>query len=142
GRPRPTAHRSRGGRQPAAAAGELPHPLPEVQLDFMLLGLGPDAHIASPFPGKPQLDVENRRATSGPAGLDPWVDRVTMTMPTILSAGRLVLLVTGADKAQAVERAFGGEITRDAPATLLRLAPVPPPLHADPAPAPAATPPT
>jgi 6-phosphogluconolactonase len=127
-----SVHRIRGELQPADAAGELDHALHEVELDFMLLGLGPDAHIASLFPGKPQLDIENRRATSGPAGLEPWVDRVTMTMPTILSAGRLVLLVTGADKAEAVERAFGGEITRDAPASLLRLAPIPVEIYADP----------
>ena len=126
-----TVHRIRGELQPADAAGELDHALNGAQLDFMLLGLGPDAHIASLFPGSPQLDIENRRATSGPAGLEPWVDRVTMTMPTILGAGRIVLLVTGEDKAEAVQRAFGGEITRDAPASLLRLAPVPIEVYAD-----------
>ena len=117
-------HRIRGELQPADAAGELDKALAGVELDLLLLGLGPDGHVASLFPGSPQLDVEDRRATSGPAGLEPWVERVTMTMPTLRSAHRIVFLVTGEAKADAVVRAFEGDITREVPATLLRLAPV------------------
>jgi 6-phosphogluconolactonase len=69
--------------------------------------------------------VEDRRATSGPAGLEPYVDRVTMTLPTIRSASQIAFLVTGEEKAEAVSRAFQGDITADIPASLLRLAPVP-----------------
>jgi 6-phosphogluconolactonase len=132
-RPPHAVHRIRGELQPADAAGELDHALDGTELDFLLLGLGPDGHIASLFPGSPQLDVQNHRATSGPAGLEPWLDRVTMTLPTILSAHRIVVHVTGADKADAVEKAFAGEISRDVPASLLRLAPVAVEVWSDPA---------
>ena len=57
-------------------------------LDLLLLGLGPDAHVASLFPGSPQLEERTRLVTSGPAGLEPFVDRVTLTMPALLSARR------------------------------------------------------
>jgi 6-phosphogluconolactonase len=117
-------HRIRGELQPADAAGELDHLLEDAELDLLLLGLGPDGHIASLFPGSPQLEVEDRRATSGPAGLEPWVARITMTMPTLRSARRIVFLVTGEAKADVVVRAFEGDITPDIPGSLLRFAQV------------------
>ena len=118
-------HRIRGELAPPTAAAELDHELEGVELDLLLLGLGPDAHIASLFPGSPQLKVEDRHATSGPAGLEPWVDRVTMTLPTIQAARRIVFLVTGEAKADAVATAFGGPVTEDVPASLTRLSPNP-----------------
>jgi 6-phosphogluconolactonase len=90
-------------------------------LDLILLGLGSDGHCASLFPGKPELDVRDRAAVGVPeAGLEPFVPRVTMTLP-VLNAGREVLfMVTGEGKAQAAARAFGGEPTSDVPASLVR----------------------
>jgi 6-phosphogluconolactonase len=117
-------HRIRGEAAPAEAAAELDAALAGAELDFLLLGLGPDGHMASLFPGSPQLDVTDRRATHGPAGLEPWVERVTFTLPTIQSAKRIVFIVAGESKADAVARAVGGEITRDVPSSLSRLAPV------------------
>ena len=52
--------------------------------------------------------------------------KVTFTVPTIQSANRIVFLVAGESKAEAVARAFGsGEPTPDVPASLTRLAPIP-----------------
>lgn len=116
------AHRIRGEAPPAEAAAELDAALADVTLDFLLLGLGPDGHMASLFAGSPQLEVTDRRATDGPAGLEPWVHRVTLTVPTIQAASRVVFIAAGEAKADAVARAFGGSITPDVPASLARRA--------------------
>jgi 6-phosphogluconolactonase len=116
----PDVHRIRGELQPADAAGEYEKQLEGVQIELLLLGLGPDGHVASLFPGSPQLDERDRLVTSGPAGLEPYVDRVTLTLPALLSADRIVFLVTGADKADAVQRAFRDPVSDSVPASLLR----------------------
>jgi 6-phosphogluconolactonase len=121
----PAVHRMRGELQPADAAGEYEHAIEGETLDLLLLGLGPDAHMASLFPGTPQLLERDRFVTSGPAGLEPFVDRITLTLPALLGARRIVFHVTGADKAEAVRRAFHDEISDDAPASLLRRGDVP-----------------
>jgi len=127
----PAVHRIRGELQPADAAGEYEHHLDGVQLDLLLLGLGPDGHVASLFAGSPQLEERERLVTSGPAGLEPFVDRVTLTLPALLSAQRIVFLVTGADKAGAVARAFRGPITDEVPASLLRTGSAPVDIYLD-----------
>ena len=122
--PPSAAHRIRGELPAAKAADELDAALKGVELDLMLLGLGPDGHMASLFPGSPQLAVLDRRATSGPPGLEPFVERVTMTLPTIRSSHHIVFLVTGEGKADAVARAFAADPTPEVPASLARFAPV------------------
>ena len=90
------------------------------RLDLVLLGLGPDAHCASLFPRQPALEERERLAVGvEQAGLAPWVPRVTLTLPVINAAREVVFLVAGAEKAEAVRRAFAGEPDRDAPASLV-----------------------
>jgi 6-phosphogluconolactonase len=126
-------HRIRGEIEPAAAADELDAALAGVKLDLLLLGLGSDGHMASLFAGSPQLEVLDRRATWGPAGLEPFVDRVTITLPTIHSADQIVFIVAGEEKAEAVARVFGREPSHEIPASLARLGEVDIKVFLDPA---------
>jgi 6-phosphogluconolactonase len=90
-------------------------------VDLALMGLGPDGHTASLFPGKPALAETERRVVGVPeAGMEPQVPRVTMTFPVFRAARRVVFLVAGADKADAVARAFGDPPDETAPAALVR----------------------
>jgi 6-phosphogluconolactonase len=91
------------------------------RFDLILLGLGPDAHTASLFPGDAALGERERWATGVDVpGMAPLVSRVTLTLP-VLNAGReVVFLISGGDKAEAVARAFGGPPGPDAPASLVR----------------------
>ena len=90
------------------------------RFDLILLGLGADGHTASLFPDMPALAERERRAVPTEAKLEPFVDRVTMTIPVLASAAEVVFIVTGADKADAAERAFGRPPDTATPASLVR----------------------
>jgi 6-phosphogluconolactonase len=90
-------------------------------LDLILLGLGPDGHCGSIFPGKPAMHERERAVVGVPeAGLEPFVPRVTMTLPVFNAGREVVFMVTGQSKADAVARAFGGEPREDTPASYVR----------------------
>ena len=112
--------RIRGELGAEAAAEEYDALLQDVQLDLVLLGLGPDGHTASLFPNTPVLEERERRAVPTEAKLEPFVDRVTMTIPVLASIPEVVFIVTGADKADAAERAFGRPPDPETPASLVR----------------------
>jgi 6-phosphogluconolactonase len=120
--PRPTALRMRGelGAQQGAQSYETQirdRLGGEPEWDLMLLGLGPDSHTASLFPGKPEVEVTGRLVTGVPvAGMEPQVPRISLTLPAINCARHVVFLVTGESKLDAVKRAFGDEPDPSSPA--------------------------
>ncbi|HEY6890612.1 MAG TPA: 6-phosphogluconolactonase [Solirubrobacter sp.] len=90
--------------------------------DLVLLGLGPDAHCASLFPGKPEVEERQRLVTGVElAGMEPQVPRISLTLPAINGARKVVFLITGKDKAKAVVRAFGDAPDPSSPAAHVRL---------------------
>jgi 6-phosphogluconolactonase len=113
-------HRIRGelGKDEAAAAYE--RELDDTRLDLLLLGVGPDGHVASLFPQAPALDERQRCVVGAEARLEPFVDRVTLTLPTLRAAREILFLVTGAAKADAARRAFAGPPDPATPASLVR----------------------
>jgi 6-phosphogluconolactonase len=82
----------------------------EPRWDLLLLGLGPDSHCASLFPGKPEVEVTDRLVVGVPeAGMEPQVPRISLTLPAINAARHVAFLVTGEAKREAVLRAFGDD---------------------------------
>lgn len=86
------------------------------RLNLVLLGLGEDGHTASLFPGAPAL-AETDRWVVGTRSPKPPPHRVTLTLPVLERAHRIVFLVCGAGKAEALRRIRAGE---DLPASRLR----------------------
>jgi 6-phosphogluconolactonase len=89
------------------SAGEMPC------FDLVLLGLGDDGHTASLFPGAKALAVRKTAVTSTPPGtLPPAVERITLTYPAINAARRVLFLVAGESKAEALGEIWRGRAAR------------------------------
>ena len=106
-----TVHRMRGELGPEDGAAAYENELGEF---------GPDAHICSLFPGDDALGERERRVVGVETpGMAPLVSRITLTLPVVNSSAQIVFLVTGEDKAEAVERVFSGPPDPRAPGSLV-----------------------
>jgi 6-phosphogluconolactonase len=78
--------------------------------DVVLMGVGPDGHTASLFPGYPAV-VETERWVAGvpTARVEPFVPRVTLTLPTLGSCREMLFEVSGANKRAILTRVLAGE---------------------------------
>ena len=121
------AHRMKGELGPARGRGDYADQLSDAfgdelpELDFVLLGMGPDAHVCSLFPGDEALG-ERERSVVGveTPGMAPLVSRITLTLPVVNAARQVVFLVSGEDKAGAMARAFSGRPEPSAPGSLVQ----------------------
>ncbi|HEY1134346.1 MAG TPA: 6-phosphogluconolactonase [Nocardioides sp.] len=87
------------------------------ELDVVMLGVGPDGHVASLFPGFPQLEETEALAVGVADSPKPPSERVTLTFETLNRAAAVWFLVSGDGKADAVARALDGADLHDIPAT-------------------------
>jgi 6-phosphogluconolactonase len=105
-----SVHRMPAELGPDEGAGLYAHIVASVApLDVVTLGVGEDGHTASLFPGHEAL-----KATALVVGIrdspKPPPQRVTMTLPALQRARRVIILATGAGKADAVAKARRGEV--------------------------------
>jgi 6-phosphogluconolactonase len=78
--------------------------------DLVLLGVGPDGHVASMFPGYPAIEETARWVVGVPkANVEPFVPRVTLTLPALASCREMLFELAGADKRAILTRVLDGE---------------------------------
>lgn len=104
-----SVHRIAGELGAEAAAAEYEPLVAAAPLDLVLLGIGPDGHTASLFPGNPALDATGY-VTAVHSAPKPPPDRVSLTLRALGEARRVVFLVAGAEKREAVRQALLGTV--------------------------------
>lgn len=94
-----------------AARGHGPVP----EFDVCLLGLGPDAHVASLFPGLPGVHENEAAAIAVHGSPKPPPTRISLSLPSIQSARQVWVLASGGSKAEAVRLGVAGGSVDEAP---------------------------
>ncbi|GAA1731081.1 6-phosphogluconolactonase [Aeromicrobium alkaliterrae] len=80
-----------------------------AEFDLVLLGVGPDGHVASLFPGFAQLDETQRLAVEVFGSPKPPPERISLTFPALNAADQVWFVASGEGKAEAVSRALAPE---------------------------------
>jgi 6-phosphogluconolactonase len=93
----------------ATAYAETVRSVGSGSFDLLMLGVGPDGHVASLFPGFPQLHVDDAIAVGVTGSPKPPPERVTLTYPALNRSETVWFVVSGADKAEAVSRALAAQ---------------------------------
>jgi 6-phosphogluconolactonase len=99
------------------AAAAYAQEIADVTLDIAVNGMGPDGHTASLFPGFPEVHAEGV-CVAVHGSPKPPPDRVTLTLPKLNAAHRILLVVTGDAKAPLLARVLAGP-DPEVPASLL-----------------------
>ncbi len=91
-----------------AAAAPPGDRLPVPVFDLVMLGVGPDGHVASLFPEQPALYERDRTVVAVHGAPKPPPTRITLTMPVLSKTAEVWFVVSGEDKASAVRLALSG----------------------------------
>jgi 6-phosphogluconolactonase len=103
----------------AAAAGPGDHHgVPTF--DVLMLGVGPDGHVASLFPEHPELQVDDRSVVAVHDAPKPPPTRISLTFPALSRAREVWFVVSGEDKAKAVSLALSGADPLQIPAAAVK----------------------
>jgi len=100
------ADTGQGAEAAAAAYAEELAAAGSPTFDVLMLGVGPDGHVASLFPGYPQLGVTDAAAVAVHDSPKPPPTRVSLTLPQLNRAREVWFVVSGSDKAEAVAKAL------------------------------------